>query len=398
MTCTRITIVSVSVILVAAGRGVRAGGAVPKQLADLGGQSMLRRSVAACDAHPAVGELVVVLPAAWVSDGLALVGATRASVRVVAGGDRRQDSTRAGFAAVSDAARIVLVHDAARPFVSRAVIDRVIAAAEQTGASVPAVRVKDTVKRVTAGTSADATRLVAETVPRDEVWLAQTPQGFTREVLAAAIAAGEAGGEATDEAQLVEQMGHEVQVVEGDIRNVKVTTADDIQLAQQATAPRHTRVGTGYDLHRLVPGRTLVLAGVIVPNESGPLGHSDGDVVCHALTDALLGGAAAGDIGGLFPNTDPQWKDAPGLDLLSRAVAFVREKGWRVVNVDVTVVLERPKLFPHVPAVRAKLAETLGVSLDAVSVKAKTNEGVDAIGRGEAIASHAVALLTGDRP
>ena len=384
----------VSVILVAAGRGVRAGGAVPKQLVDLGGRTMLQRSVAACDAHPAVSELVVVLPADWVADGSALVGPTRAACRVVAGGERRQDSVRAGVNAVSDAATIVLVHDAARPFVSRDVIDRVVTAAAESGAAVPAIPVADTVKRVAV---ADDRRRVVRTEPRAEVWLAQTPQGFRRDVLVAAMAAGEGHAEATDEAQLVEWMGSGVRVVEGDVSNVKVTTARDVEQAQ-ALWTAQSRVGTGYDLHRLVEGRTLVLAGVTVPFERGPLAHSDGDVVCHALTDAILGAAGLGDIGQLFPNTDARWKDAAGLDLLGRAVTAVREHGWRVVNVDVTVVLERPKLAPHVPAIRASLATVLGVSVEAVSVKGKTNEGVDAVGTGDAIASHAVALLKGGRP
>lgn len=357
---------------------------------------MLQRSVAACDAHPAVDEIVVVLPEELVPDAAALVGPTRAVCRVVAGGERRQDSVRAGFAAVSDVATIVLVHDGARPFVSRAVIDRVIAAAIESGAAVPAVPVSDTVKRVTVDPAGAARRRVIETVLREEVWLAQTPQGFRREVLAAAIEAGAGRDEATDEARLVERMGREVRVVEGDSRNVKVTTAEDVQQARTQWGAA-SRVGTGYDLHQLVPGRPMVLAGVVVPSEQGPMGHSDGDVVCHALTDAILGAAGAGDIGQLFPNTDPQWKDAPGLDLLTRALAVVRAAEWTVVNVDVTVILERPKLVPHLSEIRANLAAALGVAVDAVSVKGKTNEGVDAVGRGEAIASHAVVLLAGAR-
>lgn len=384
----------VSLILVAAGRGLRAGGAVPKQLVDLGGQTMLQRSVAACDAHPSVDEIVVVLPVDLVPGGAALVGPTRAGCRVVAGGERRQDSVRAGFGAVSPAATIVLVHDAARPFVSRAVIGRVIAAALEGGAAVPAVPVSDTVKRVTTDATGAARRRVIETVPREDVWLAQTPQGFQRAVLAAAIEAGAGRAEATDEARLVEWMGHEVQVVEGDVNNMKITTPDDVQQARTRWVEA-MRVGTGYDLHTLVPGRVLVLAGVVVPCERGPMGHSDGDVVCHALTDAILGAAGAGDIGQMFPNTDPLWKDAPGLDLLARALAAVRALGWSVVNADVTVILERPKLLPHLQAIRANLAGVLGVAIAAVSVKGKTNEGVDAVGRGEAVASHAVVLLTG---
>jgi 2-C-methyl-D-erythritol 4-phosphate cytidylyltransferase/2-C-methyl-D-erythritol 2,4-cyclodiphosphate synthase len=378
----------VSAIIVAGGRGSRVGGPRPKQLLEIGGMSILRRSVRACDGHPAIHELVVVVPQDMVADGPALVGSTRVPCRVVAGGDRRQDSVREGFRAVSPEADVVLVHDAARPFVTAGVIDRVIAAAVETGAAVPGVPVADTVKRTSGAGSA---RLVAETVPREALWLAQTPQGFRREVLARAVADGRSATEATDEARLVELAGGVVAVVDGDRRNVKMTTSEDVAEARARMAS--LRVGTGYDLHRLVAGRPMVLAGYVVPSPTGPLGHSDGDVVCHALTDAVLGAAGAGDIGQLFPNTDARWKDAAGLDLLSRALAVVHERGWVVMNADVTVILEAPKLSPHMPEIRQRIAETLRVGLDAVSVKGKTNEGVDAVGRGEAIAAHAVVLL-----
>jgi 2-C-methyl-D-erythritol 4-phosphate cytidylyltransferase/2-C-methyl-D-erythritol 2,4-cyclodiphosphate synthase len=197
---------------------------------------------------------------------------------------------------------------------------------------------------------------------------------------------------ATDEAMLAEMTGHAVEIVPGDDRNVKITTADDLESARRSLAGV-PRVGTGYDLHRLAPGRPLVLAGVTLPFDLGPLGHSDGDVVCHALTDAIFGAAGAGDIGVHFPNTDDRWKGAPGLDLLARAVATVGARGWRVSSADVTVILERPRVSPHVDAIRARLAGVLGVDVSHVSVKGKTNEGVDAVGRGEAIAAHAVAVL-----
>ncbi len=380
----------VSAVVVAGGRGVRAGGSTPKQFLELAGRSVLRRSVEALASHPDVAEVIVVLPEAWVDRGAELVGDLRVPCRFVAGGARRQDSVRAGGAAVDERADVVLVHDAARPFVTPAVIGRVIAAARQVGAAIPCVPVTDTVKR---GEDRLDGRVVLKTVPRDALWLTQTPQGFRRDVLARAVADGAGELEATDEARLVELAGGTVAIVDGDRRNTKLTTADDVEEAQQRMS--EWRVGTGYDLHQLVGGRPLVLAGVVVPSHKGPLGHSDGDVVCHALTDAILGAAGAGDIGQLFPNTDPQWKDAPGLDLLSRALARVRDAGWRVVNADVTVILETPKLSPHVAEIRRRLAECLGVAVDAVSVKGKTNEGVDAVGRGEAIASHAVVMLTG---
>jgi 2-C-methyl-D-erythritol 4-phosphate cytidylyltransferase/2-C-methyl-D-erythritol 2,4-cyclodiphosphate synthase len=376
----------VGVIIVAAGRGERLGGRVPKQLLEIDGRSIVARSVAAFDASPDIDHLVVVLPAALVADGPSIVGSPARPCTCVAGGERRQDSVRRGLEAMPASADVVLIHDAARPFVSGALIGRVIAAAREAGAVVPAVRARDTVKRVPAGSAT-----VAETVPRDEIWLAQTPQGFTRAVLEDAVALG-ATVEATDEAALAERSGHPVRVVEGDETNVKITTPADLADARARATPA-PRVGTGYDLHRLVDGRPLVLAGVVVPGERGPMGHSDGDVVCHAIVDALLGAAGAGDIGRHFPDSDARWKGAPGLDLLARAVAIVAEAGWQPANVDVTVVLERPKLGPHVAAIRAALANVLGLTADAVSVKAKTNEGVDAIGRGEAVAAHAVAAL-----
>lgn len=377
-----------SAIIVAGGRGARVGGPVPKQLIEIGGRTVLQRSVAACDQHEGVHELIVVMPPELVASGDRLVGPTRLPCRVVAGGERRQDSVRAGFAEVSPGTDVVIVHDAARPFVTAGVIDRVIAAAAEVGAAIPGVPVADTVKR---GVSTDGVRTVLKTVPREDLWLAQTPQGFRRDVLAKAVADGAGSAEATDEARLVELAGGRVAIVDGDPRNVKITTGDDVAEAKRMAAG--SRVGTGYDLHQLVGGRPMVLAGVDVHALKGPLGHSDGDVVCHALTDAILGAAGAGDIGQMFPNNDPRWKNAAGLDLLSRALEVVRARGWSVVNADVTVILETPKLAPHMTEIRQRLSEVLGCGVDAVSVKGKTNEGVDAVGRGEAIASHAVVLL-----
>lgn len=378
---------SVGVIIVAAGRGTRVGAAVPKQLLDLGGRSMLRRSVEAFDRHRTVSQLVVVLPDDLVPEGPTLVGETNRPCRFVAGGARRQDSVRHGLEALPPAIDLVLVHDAARPFADAVLIDRVIAAAGESGAAIPAVPARDTVKRVDPDR-----RVVTSTLPREEIWLAQTPQGFRRDVLDQAIALGESGVEGTDEAMLAERAGHAVRVVAGDARNIKITTADDLAAARDRLAST-VRAGTGYDLHRLVEGRPLVLAGVTLPFDRGPLGHSDGDVLCHSLIDAMLGAAGQGDIGRHFPNTDPQWRDAAGLDLLARASAIVRAAGFAVTNVDVSVLLERPTLAPHLDDIRARLARVLALPVDRVSVKGKTNEGVDAVGRGEAIAAHAIAIV-----
>lgn len=385
---------SVGVIVAAGGRGTRVGGESPKQLLSLGGRPMLARSVSLFDEHPRVSEIVVVLPAEHVADGATIVGPVKCRTRFVAGGKRRQDSVRRGLDAMSGDLDIVLIHDAARPFADRALVDRVIDAAEAAGAAVPAIPARDTVKRV--GRGGD---VVIETIAREEIYLAQTPQGFRREILARAMAGDSAAADATDEATLVERAGHAVRLVDGDERNVKITTADDLERARARLAPLTSvpLVGTGYDLHTLAAGRALVLAGVTIPSDRGPRAHSDGDVVCHAVVDAMCGAAGAGDIGRLFPDTDPAWKDAPGLELLSRAVGVIRARGLVVSSVDVTVLLERPKLSPHVDAIRDRVAEVLGVPVDRVGLKAKTNEGVDAVGRGEAIAAHAVAVLLGDR-
>ena len=381
---------SVGVIIVAAGRGTRVGSAVPKQLLDLGGRSILRRSVDAFDRHPTVDQLVVVLPAELVGEAPALVGTTDRPCRFVAGGERRQDSVRLGMQALADTIDLVLVHDAARPFAGPELIDRVIAAADAAGAAIPALAARDTVKRV------DPDRhTVTATLPREEIWLAQTPQGFRRDVLATAVALGDTGVEGTDEAMLAERSGHAVTVVPGDARNVKITTAEDLAAARETFASS-LRVGTGFDLHRLVPGRPLVLAGVTLPSDRGPLGHSDGDVLCHSLIDAMLGASGLGDIGRHFPDSDPQWRGAPGLDLLARACGILRAAGFSVTNVDATVVLEQPKVAPHLDDIRTRLAGVIGLALDRVSVKAKTSEGVDAVGRGEAIAAHATALVSSE--
>ena len=283
---------------------------------------------------------------------------------------------------------IVLVHDAARPFVTADVIARAIDGACAHGAAIVAVPVSDTVKRV-------AGEVIVETLPREEIFLAQTPQAFRRDVLEAAIALGRTSVAATDEAMLAERAGHRVHVVSGDAANVKITTAADVARArvQVQTSGGVGRVGVGYDLHRLVEGRPLVLGGVTVPAERGALGHSDADVVCHAVTDAILGAARAGDIGQHYPDTDPRWKGASSIALLTEVAARVRARGFAVENVDVVVILERPKIGPHRDVIQASVAAAIGIDASRVSVKGKTNEGVDAVGRGEAIAAHAVCLL-----
>jgi len=385
----------VSAIIAAGGRGQRFGAAVPKQLVvAIHGQSSLERSVGLFLAHPQIDELVVALPAEFVASPPPYLRAAPKPIRVVAGGARRQDSVANAFGAIDDAAELVVIHDAARPFASPGLISRTIAAAAESGAALAAMPARDTVKRSTG----HLTPFVSETIPRESVYLAQTPQVFRRRVLREALALGEGGPEATDEAALAERAGHPVRLVEGESTNIKITTPDDLAsieaIAGQQERPARTgRAGIGYDLHRLVSGRPLVLGGITIPSELGALGHSDADVVCHAVTDAILGAVALGDIGRHFPDNDPQWKDASSIDLLRRAVALVQGEGYQVGNVDVTVILERPKIRDYADVMRQRVADALEIDVDRVSIKGKTNEGVDAVGRGEAIAAQAIALL-----
>jgi 2-C-methyl-D-erythritol 4-phosphate cytidylyltransferase/2-C-methyl-D-erythritol 2,4-cyclodiphosphate synthase len=406
----------VTAIIAAGGRGERFGSTQPKQLLTVGGRAILERSIDAFASHPGVDALVVALPQALLDDPPEYLRGLEAfrgkPIRLVAGGVRRQDSVANAFVAAGEATDLIVIHDAARPFASADLIARTIAAAAESGAAVSAVCSRDTVKRVhpaggspsplAQGSSVDAP-MVAETLRREQIYLAQTPQAFQRDVLRRAFAAGTRDGvEATDEAALVELAGLPVRIVEGDASNIKITTATDLPIAEAiaaqagkkaGSAARTGRAGTGYDLHRLVAERPLILAGVTIPSDRGALGYSDADVVCHAVTDAILGAAALGDIGGHFPDTDPRWKGADSIELLRRVVQLIAERGMMVGNVDVTVVLERPKIRGHVDAMRASLASVLAIDVSRVSIKGKTNEGVDAVGRGEAIAAHAIALV-----
>ena len=403
----------VTAIIAAGGRGQRFGGGVPKQLVGVGGRPILERTVAAFLSHPAIHEVVVALPAELMADPPAYLCAAPKPIRLVAGGDRRQDSVRRAFQVANEQSDVIVIHDAARPFASADLIARTIAAAAEGGAALAAVPARDTVKRgaFAAGRTgpagrqaAEAARLlvVAETLPRDSIYLAQTPQAFRRDVLRDALALEDAGAEATDEATLAERAGHTVRLVEGEPTNIKITTPNDLLVAEaiaRGTVKRAVgeragfRIGVGYDLHRLVEDRPLVLGGVTIPFERGLLGHSDADAICHAVTDAVLGAAAAGDIGRHFPDSDPKWRDWSSIDLLRRASAIVKGRGYAIANVDVVVIAERPKLAPFLDEMRANVAGAMGVAVDAVGIKGKTNEGLGELGRGEAIAVHAVALL-----
>ena len=389
----------VSAIIAAGGRGSRfrshisrPGGQVedeaPKQFQMLAGTPILKRTVDAFLRGYAFDEVVVALPAEIAANPPSYLD----DVIVVDGGERRQDSVANAFRAVAPSSQIIVIHDAARPLVSSALIERTIDAAVKHGAAIAALQARDTVKR------GDGSRIVRGTIPREEIFLAQTPQAFRVGVLRDALALASTASDATDEAMLAEQAGHSVYLVEGDPGNVKITTPEDLEIAERLTAPggrvASIRIGNGYDLHRLVAGRPLILGGVAIPFDKGLDGHSDADAVCHAVTDAILGAASAGDIGRHFPDTDPLFKNANSIELLKRAVDVVRTAGYAVSNVDVVVIAQQPRLSPHIDAMRASLASALGIQPQQVSVKGKTNEGVDSVGAGESIAVHAVALIT----
>src|SRR5215203_6200031 len=321
----------VAAIIAAGGRGLRLGADRPKQFLDMGGRSILELSLAALAASPRIDEIVVALPEAHFDrQSKILRDSMTRQLSFVKGGERRQDSVANAFAKTSKQASVILINDAARPFVTLDVIGRAIDGAQRHGAAIAAIGVRDTVKQATDAQNTDGSRLIRATIPRDTIFLAQTPQAFQRAVLARALEEG-AAVDATDEAMLVERLGLPVHVVDGDPRNVKITTPEDLEAAKAASLQSSQssgrsesdgsshrlpiRIGNGYDLHRLVPGRPLILAGVTIPFELGLDGHSDADIVCHAVTDAVLGAAGAGDIGRLFPDTDPKWKGADSIAL-----------------------------------------------------------------------------------
>ena len=384
----------VTAIIAAAGDGRRVASGVPKQFIEIGGVSLLQRSVNAFCGVDRVTDIVVVTRRDSVDTVSRMITAPGRGATVVAGGATRQESVAAAFDRVSSGTEYVMVHDAARPFVTPALIERTLDAAIESGAAIAALPARDTVKQ---SISEAGRSFVAGTLPREEIYLAQTPQAFRHGILAAAVALGRSGAAATDESGLAELAGSRIRLVEGDALNFKVTTEADLAMSRALALAQNPagvmRAGTGYDLHRLVEGRPLLLAGVRIPGDRGALGHSDADIVCHVVTDAVLGAAAAGDIGRHYPDTDARWKDASSVELLVQSVTHVRSLGFEVVNVDVTVILEHPKISPHVPEIQRALSAALGIDAARVSVKGKTNEGVDAVGRGEAIAAHAVALL-----
>lgn len=374
-------------LIVAAGRGQRAGGGVPKQYRMLAGQSVLRRSCTAFLEHPWIASVRVVINP---DDRAGYDEATAqlALLPPVPGGATRHESCRNGLDALADdPPRIVLIHDAARPLVTRPVIDRVLGALATAPAAIPAVPVSDTVKKAGPGNH------VAATIPRDGLWRAQTPQGFAYSAILDAHCRVDSR-DLLDDAAVAEAAGIPVVLVAGSEDNIKITHEEDFRRAEALLSDQgDIRVGTGFDVHRFVEGDGLNICGFWVSHDRGVAGHSDGDVALHALTDAILGTLGDADIGAHFPPSEPRWRDADSSLFLQHAISLVAARGGEVRHLDVTVICEAPKIGPHREAMRARIADIAGIDISRVSVKATTSEGLGFTGRGEGIAAQAAATV-----
>jgi 2-C-methyl-D-erythritol 4-phosphate cytidylyltransferase/2-C-methyl-D-erythritol 2,4-cyclodiphosphate synthase len=383
--------VIVAAIVVAAGRGSRAGGTLPKQYQCLAGEPVIRRSLALFAGHPSVA---LVQPVIHPEDA-ALYASAAGGLDLlppIPGGASRQASVKAGLEALeAHGPDIVLVHDAARPFASPALVARAVAAGEDAGAAIPALAVTDTVKTV------DPADQVTATLDRAPLRLVQTPQAFRFAPLLAAHRRAAAAGrdDFSDDAALAEWAGLKVSVFAGEQSNMKLTNADDFARAEAAqfAALSDLRTGSGYDVHAFGPGDQVTLGGIAIPYPRGLSGHSDADVALHALVDAILGALAEGDIGQHFPPSDPQWRGAASDRFFRYAVERVRARGGRIAHLDLTVVCEAPRIGPHRDAMRARIAAIAGLTIDRVAVKATTSEKLGFTGRGEGIAAFATATV-----
>ena len=383
---------TIAAVVVAGGRGLRAGGDVPKQYRDIAGEPVIRPALAAFLSHPQIGAVQPVIHPQDEDVFRAATAGLKELLPPVWGGATRQASVRAGLEAfAASAPAIVLIHDAARPFLTEALIGRAIVAAKQNGAAVPAIAIADTVKKI------DDTAHVTETLDRDHLRMVQTPQAFGFDLIMAAHRRAAAAGreDFSDDAALAEWAGHRVSVFEGEAGNVKLTTNDDFARAENLrhAALADVRTGNGFDVHAFADGDHVMLGGVRIPHSRGVTGHSDADVALHALVDAILGALAEGDIGQHFPPSDPQWKGASSDRFLAFACDRVRVRGGIIANLDVTVVCEAPRVSPHRDAMRERIAAIAGLSVSRVAVKATTSEKLGFTGRGEGIVAMATATV-----
>ena len=374
-------------LIVAAGRGSRFGGDIPKQWRDLNKRPVLRHSLATLAMHPSIQDVCTVIH----PDDRAFYDRAAQGLSLpepIIGGDKRQSSVRLGLEALMKLPKppdLVLIHDGARPFVDPGLIGRILEALSHHQGVIPALAVTDSLKQLEDG--------IVRSRPRDGLWRAQTPQGFHfKDILMAHRQAEDL--DLTDDAAIAELAGLDVVLVAGSESNFKITSADDLSRAESRfSGSFETRFGSGFDVHRFSDGDRVMLCNIPIPHDFALLGHSDADVALHALTDALLGAIGAGDIGRHFPPTDPKWKGASSDLFLKHAVQLVQAQGGRIGNVDVTIICERPKIGPHQPAMRRRLAEILEIEESRINVKATTTEGLGFTGRGEGIAAEAVAAL-----
>ena len=365
-------------IIVAAGRGKRLGSSLPKQFLKVRGRTILEMSVEAFEQNKYVDEIFVAANADYCELTEKLCRGFSKLKKIVAGGAERQDSVRAALDCLRGENGIVLVHDAARPFVSEAVINAVIEGTADFGAAIPTVPAKDTIRQV------DGTG--SRTLQRETLACVQTPQGFRISLLKHAFEKAQAEGFlGTDDASLVERMGINISMVQGEDANRKITTREDLEAEM--------RIGTGYDVHRLVEGRPLILCGEQIPYEKGLLGHSDADVALHALMDAMLGAAGLGDIGKHFPDTDERYRGISSMKLLQKTAELLREAGYFLGNADITIIAQRPKIAGYIPKMRANIAEIMNCDENKINIKGTTTEKLGFVGREEGIASEAVCIL-----
>jgi len=378
-----------AVLIAAGGLGSRMNAGTNKLMMPLCGKPVLARTLAVFDGIPGVRQIAVVLHPALIETVEKMLpewGITT-PVTLVAGGATRQESVYIGLRALPEDTEIVAIHDGARPLVTRDIVQRTLDAAQEHGAAAAGIPVRDTLKRV------GAENRIEVTLDRNGLWQVQTPQVFRYDrILDAYRRAAENGWECTDDASIIERMGGKVVMVAGSARNIKITTPEDLDMAQRLLS-QTIKIGTGYDAHRLAEGRTLILGGVAIPYERGLLSHSDADVLTHAIIDAILGAAGLGDIGQWFPDDDPAYAGACSLDLLKEVADAVARAGCGITHIDGTIIAEAPKLAKYIPGMRANIAKALDVEESCVNIKATTTEGMGFTGRGEGIAAQAAATL-----
>lgn len=393
---------SATAIIPAGGIGRRMGLDTPKQFHNLAGLPILVHTIRAFQQVAEISSIIVVVPEKHIPITQNMVAEYQLDkvTAITAGGTLRQDSVKAGLKLVSEETDFIVVHDGARPLITPSLIESCLTAAHETGAAMVAIPVKDTLKDV------DRNHNIRHTVDRSTLWQAQTPQVVRADILKAAFTeADQTSFVGTDEASFLEQISHPMCVVEGSERNIKITRPEDLRIAEALLMEKQSgisnailqKIGHGYDAHRFCEGRPLILGGVTISHPLGLLGHSDADVLTHALCDAILGALGEGDIGNHFPDSDPQYKGISSILLLEKVISLASEKGYTISNADITVIAQKPKLAPHFPDMKKNLSAACGVSLEQINVKGTTTEQMGFTGREEGISCHAAVLLQSGR-